>query len=162
MDKGQHLRLFLTDQSTDKVIAMSTELSIHGSAQTENSTTKDTTDAAGVVWDEYDVLNRSVDINFTALVAAGTDEDAKTFADMVDGVTDTAVGFKVAMASGTNNRTIGTVICRGNGKITQISATGQVGQRTTYSGTIKNYGQVSTEKGSVPISAPEQTSVGNG
>lgn len=161
MDKGQHLRLFLTDQSTDKVIAMSTELSIHGSVQTENSTTKDTTDAAGVVWDEYDVLNRSVDINFTALVAAGTDEDAKTFADMVDGVTDTAVGFKVAMASGTNNRTIGIIICGGNGKITQISATGQVGQRTTYSGTIKNYGQVLTHF-PLPNSAPEQTSVGNG
>lgn len=161
MDKGQHLRLFLTDQSTDKVIAMSTELSIHGSVQTENSTTKDTTDAERVVWDEYDVLNRSVDINFTALVAAGTDEDAKTFADMVDGVTDRAVGFKVAMASGTNNRTISAVICHGNGKITQISATGQVGQRTTYSGTIKNYGQVETGS-PLPNSAPEQTSVGNG
>ena len=161
MDKGQHLRLFLTDQSTNKVIAMSTELSIHGSAQTENSTTKDTTDAAGVVWDEFEVTGRNVDINFTALVAAGTDADAKTFADMVDGVTDTEVGFKVAMASGINNRTIGTVICRGNGKITQITATGQVGQRTTYSGTIKAYGNV--EAGSpLPNSSPEQTSIDNG
>ena len=57
MDKGQHLRLFIVEGSSNNVIAMSTELSLHGSAQTENSTTKDTTDSSGAVWDENDVVD---------------------------------------------------------------------------------------------------------
>ena len=140
MDKGQHIRLFITESNTDKVIALSTDMTLHLSATTENSTTKDTTDATGSVWDEFEVTQRSGDIQFSALVATGTDSAAKVLDDIESGVSDTAVNFKIAMASGANNRTIGTVICSGQGKITNMQATGQVGQNATYSGTINIYG----------------------
>jgi len=140
MDKGQHIRLFIVDGSTNAAIAMSTDLSLHGSAQSENSTTKDTTDVTGAVWDEFEITGRTYDINFSALIAAGTDSAAKTFADMLANVSDTVVNWKIAMASGEKNRTIGTVICSGQGKLTNIQATGQVNQQATYSGTINGYG----------------------
>lgn len=140
MDKGQHLRLFITESNTDRVIAMATELSLHGSAQTENSTTKDTTDATGAVWDENDIVGRTYDINFSALVASGTDTNGKTFADMEGKVSDDIINWKIAFASGENNRTMGTVICSGQGKMTNIQASGQVSQQATYSGTINGFG----------------------
>jgi len=140
MDKGQHLRLFITESNTDRVIAMATELSLHGSAQTENSTTKDTTDANGAVWDENDIVGRTYDINFSALVASGTDTNGKTFADMESKVSDDIINWKIAFASGENNRTMGTVICSGQGKMTNIQASGQVSQQATYSGTINGFG----------------------
>lgn len=146
MDKGQHLRLFITEGSgttTDMVIGLATELSIHGSAQTESTTTKDSTDASGAVFDEYDITGRSLDINFTGLIASGTDSAAETFNDILSKVSDTPINWKIAMASGANNRTMGSVICYGQGKMTNIQATGQVDQQATYSGTIKNYGPVS-------------------
>lgn len=144
MDKGQHIRLFIVggtaQNPTNNVIAMSTELSFHGSAQTEQTTTKDTTDASGAVWDEFDVTGRTYDINFTALIAAGTDSAAKTFADMLSSVSDNIINWKIAMASGANNRTMGTVICYGQGKLVNVQASGQVDQQATYSGTINGYG----------------------
>lgn len=142
MDKGQHIRLFITESTTDKVIALSTDMTLHLSATTENSTTKDTTDATGSVWDEFEVTQRSGDIQFSALVAAGTDSAAKVLDDIETGVSDIAVNWKIAMASGTNNRTIGTVICSGQGKISNMQATGTVGQNATYTGTINIYGAV--------------------
>ena len=119
---------------------MATELSLHGSAQTENSTTKDTTDATGAVWDENDIVGRTYDINFSALVASGTDTNGKTFADMEGKVSDDIINWKIAFASGENNRTMGTVICSGQGKMTNIQASGQVSQQATYSGTINGFG----------------------
>lgn len=142
MDKGQHLRLFIKNGTSDNVIALSTDMSLHLSATTENSTTKDTTDAAGVIWDEFEVTQRSGDIQFTALVAAGTDSAAKVLTDIESGVSDTAITWEIALASDTNNRTKGTVICTGQGKITNMQASGQVGQNATYSGTINIYGTV--------------------
>lgn len=142
MDKGQHLRLFIKNGTSDNVIALSTDMSLHLSATTENSTTKDTTDAAGVIWDEFEKTQRSGDIQFTALVAAGTDSAAKVLTDIESGVSDTAITWEIALASNTNNRTKGTVICTGQGKITNMQASGQVGQNATYSGTINIYGTV--------------------
>ena len=140
MDKGQHLRLFVVDGNINSVIAMSTELSLHGSAQVENSTTKDTTDPTGAVWDENDIVGRTYDISFSALIASGTDTGGKTFADMLDNVNDEIINWKIAIASGEQNRTMGTVICSGQGKLTNVQATGQVSQQATYSGTINGYG----------------------
>ena len=152
MDKGQHLRLFITEGNTDKVIAMSTELSLHGSAQTENSTTKDTTDSTGAVWDENDVVGRTYDINFSSLIASGTDTGGETFADMLGKVNDEIINWKIALASGEQNRTMGTVIALGEGKLTNVQATGQVSQQATYSGTINGYG--SLIPGTLPGSNP--------
>ena len=142
MDKGQHLRLVIVESNTNKVIALSTEMTLHLSAQTEDSTTKDTTDTDGS-WNEYDVTQRSGDIQFGALIGVGTDAGAKTFADMINQVSDTLIDWKVVMVSGANNRVVGKEVCHGKGKLTNLQASAQNRQKATYSGTLNIYGAVS-------------------
>ena len=141
MDKGQHLRLVFVESNTNKVIALSTEMTLHLSAQTEDSTTKDTTDTNGD-WNEYDVTQRSGDIQFGALVGVWTDAGGKSFADMINQVSDTIVNWKVVMTSGANNRVVGKTVCSGQGKLTNLQASAQNRQKATYSGTINIYGPV--------------------
>jgi hypothetical protein len=141
MDKGQHLRLLIVEGTTNKVIALSTEMTLHLSAQTEDSTTKDTTDTNGD-WNEYDVTQRSGDIQFGALIGVGTDAGGKSFADMINQVSDTIVSWKVVMTSGANNRVVGKEVCHGQGKLTNLQASAQNRQNATYSGTLNIYGPV--------------------
>lgn len=124
-----------------KVIALATEMTFHLSATTEDSTTKDTTDTDGA-WNEYDVTQRSGDIQFSALIGVGTDANGKSFADMVDHVNDTIINWKVVMVSGANNRVVGKEVCHGQGKLTNLQASGQNRQKATYSGTLNIYGSV--------------------
>lgn len=144
MDKGQHIRLVIVEGSgtpTSKVVALSTDMTLHLSAQTEDSSTKDTTDTNGS-WNEYDVTQRSGDISFNALVGVGTDAGGKSFADFIDQVSDSLINWKVVMVSGSNNRTIGKTVCSGQGKLTNLQASAQNRQKATYSGTINIYGAV--------------------
>lgn len=144
MDKGQHIRLVIVEGSgtpTSKVVALSTDMTLHLSAQTEDSSTKDTTDTNGS-WNEYDVTQRSGDISFNALVGVGTDAGGKSFADFIDQVSDSLINWKVVMVSGENNRTIGKTVCSGQGKLTSLQASSQNRQKSTYSGTINIYGAV--------------------
>ena len=141
MDKGQHLRLVFVESNTNKVIALSTEMTLHLSAQTEDSTTKDTTDTNGD-WNEYEVTQRSGDIQFGALIGVGTDAGGKSFADMINQVSDTIVNWKVVMVSGASNREVGKTVCSGQGKLTNVQASAQNRQKATYSGTINIYGPV--------------------
>ena len=142
MDKGQHLRLVFVESNTNRVIALSTEMTLHLSIQAEDSTTKDTTDTNGS-WNEYDVTQRSGDIQFGALIGVGTDAGAKTFADMINQVSDTLIDWKVVMVSGANNRVVGKEVCHGKGKLTNLQASAQNRQKATYSGTLNIYGAVS-------------------
>lgn len=116
-------------------------MTLHLSAQTEDSTTKDTTDTNGD-WNEYDVTQRSGDIQFGALIGVGTDAGGKSFADMINQVSDTIVSWKVVMTSGANNRVIGKEVCHGQGKLTNLQASAQNRQNATYSGTLNIYGPV--------------------
>jgi len=141
MDKGQHLRLVFVESNTNKVIALATEMTLHLSAQTEDSTTKDTTDTNGD-WNEYDVTQRSGDISFGALIGVGTDAGGKSFADMINQVSDAVVNWKVMMVSGANNRVVGKTVCSGQGKLTNLQASAQNRQKATYSGTLNIYGPV--------------------
>lgn len=144
MDKGQHIRLVIVEGSgtpTSRVVALSTDMTLHLSAQTEDSSTKDTTDTNGS-WNEYDVTQRSGDISFNALVGVGTDAGGKSFADFIDQVSDSLINWKVVMVSGENNRTIGKTVCSGQGKLTNLQASAQNRQKATYSGTINIYGAV--------------------
>ena len=141
MDKGQHLRLVFVESNTNKVIALATEMTLHLSAQTEDSTTKDTTDTNGD-WNEYEVTQRSGDISFGALIGVGTDAGGKSFADMINQVSDTIVNWKVVMVSGANNRVVGKTVCSGQGKLTNLQASAQNRQKATYSGTLNIYGPV--------------------
>ena len=144
MDKGQHLRLVIVEGSgttTTKVVALSTDMTLHLSAQTEDSSTKDTSDTNGS-WNEYDVTQRNGDISFNALVGVGTDAGGKSFADFIDQVSDSLINWKVVMVSGANNRTVGKTVCSGQGKLTSLQASSQNRQKSTYSGTINIYGPV--------------------
>jgi len=141
MDKGQHLRLVFVESNTNKVIALATEMTLHLSAQTEDSTTKDTTDTNGD-WNEYEVTQRSGDIQFGALIGVGTDAGGKTFADMINQVSDTLINWKVMIVSGANNRVVGKTVCSGQGKLTNLQASAQNRQKATYSGTLNIYGPV--------------------
>lgn len=123
---------------------MATELSIQGTAQTENSTTKDTTDSAGSVWDEFETVSRSSVINFSALIATGLDGTIMSFNDILTRVNDILFNWVIAVASGEQNRTMGTIIAKGKGKMVNVQATGQVGQQSTYSGSINVYGPMQT------------------
>ena len=120
---------------------MATELTVHFSAQTEDSTTKDSTDTNGD-WQEFDVTQRSGDINFGALVGVGTDSTGKSFADWIDKVNDTVIPWKLVTVNNTNNRTIVKTVCSGNGKLSNLQASAQNRQKATYSGTLNMYGPV--------------------
>lgn len=144
MDKGQHLRLVIIEGSgtpTSKVVALATDLTVHFSATTEDSTTKDSSDTNGN-WNEYDVTQRSGDIQFSALVGVGTDAAGESFADFLNKVSDTLIDWKVCLASGDNNRTLGKTVCSGKGKLTNLQASAQNRQKATYSGTLNMYGPV--------------------
>jgi hypothetical protein len=144
MDKGQHLRLVFpegTGTVTNYFVALATDLTVHFSAQTENSTTKDSSDTNGN-WNEYDVVTRSGDIQFGALVGVGTDADGKSFADWIDSVSDTEIPWKLVTVNSTNNRTIVKTVCSGVGKLSNLQASAQNRQKATYSGTLNTFGPV--------------------
>mgnify|MGYP006874673340 CR=1 FL=1 len=143
MDKGQHLRLLIMEgtPATGKVVALSTDLTLHLSATTENSTTKDTTDTNGN-YNEYDVTQRSGDIQFGALVGVGTDTGGKSFDDFLNKVDDSLINWKIVYVSGTNNRTPGKTLCSGQGKLVNVNPTAQNRQKATYTGGINIYGPV--------------------
>ena len=127
--------------ATGRVVALSTDLTLHLSATTENSSTKDTTDTNGN-YNEYDVTQRSGDIQFGALVGVGTDTGGKSFADFLNKVDDSLINWKIVFVSGTNNRTSGKTLCSGQGKLVNVSAQAQNRQKTTYTGGINIYGPV--------------------
>lgn len=144
MDKGQHLRLVFPEGSgtvTNYFVALATDLTVHFSATTEDSTTKDTTDTNGA-WNEYDVTARSGDIQFGALVGVGTDSTGKSLADWIDKVSDSVIPWKLVTVNSTNNRTIVKTVCSGNGKLSNLQANAQNRQKASYSGTLTMYGAV--------------------
>lgn len=144
MDKGQHLRLVFpegTGTVTDYFVALATDLTVHFSATTEDSTTKDSTDTNGD-WNENDVTQRSGDIQFSGLIGVGTDATGKSFADWIDAVNDQVIPWKLVTVNSTNNRTIVKTVCSGNGKLSNLQADAQNRQKATYSGTLTMHGPV--------------------
>ena len=126
-------------------VALATDLTVHFSAQTEDATTKDTTDTTGS-WLVYDVTGRSGDIQFGALLAVVEGQavaDNSLYAeDFISMVSDTVVDWQLLLTSGTQNRTKSKTICTGQGKLTNLQLTGQNRQNATYSGTLNMYGPV--------------------
>lgn len=141
MDKGQHLRLLITDGTTKKPIALATGLTFHLSAATEDSTTKDTSDTNGT-WNEYDITQRSGDIQIESLIGVGTDTAAMSLNDILTRINDTAVNWELAIVSGANNRVVSTTICTGQGKLVSANPQGANRQKATYSFTMNIYGPV--------------------
>lgn len=149
MDKGQHLRLVIMgNESTpsENFVAAATDLTVHFSAQTEDATSKDTTDTTGG-WLVYDVTGRSGDIQFTAwlnVIPSGQQVVAGSYylQDFIDKVSDTVVNWKLLSVNGLQNRVKVKTICTGKGKLTNLTANGQNRQNATFSGTLNFYGPV--------------------
>ena len=127
--------------TTNYFVALATDLTAHFSAQTEDSSTKDTTDSSGA-WSEFDVTGRNGDIQFGALVGVGTDTTGKAIADWTDKVNDQVIPWKLVTVNSTNNRTIVKTVCSGNGKLSNLQASAQNRQKATYSGTLTMHGPV--------------------
>lgn len=143
MDKGQHLRLLLkkTDGNGNKLpIALATDLTFHVSATVENSTTKDTTDSDGGAWQENEATGLNGDIQFGALIAAGTDAAAKVLSDVIDGIDDTTFDWELAIVGGANNRVVSTSLATGKGKLVNVQMNGPNRQNATYTGSLNMWG----------------------
>lgn len=146
MKRGQYIRLFLsTSANPTKVVAAAKEMSLHLSAQTEDSSTKDTTGD----WLEYEVTGQSYDITFNALVLTPNDDlggnTANTLNDMLTNLKDDVLYWKIATVSGTNNRTASQTLFSGTAKLTQLQVNAQNKQNATYSGTLNGFGAISVE-----------------
>lgn len=126
-------------------VAYATDLTAHFSAQTEDATTKDTTDTTGG-WLVYDVTGRSGDIQFSAILAVldgqTVDEGSLFLQDFIEKVNDTPVDWQLLFVGGAKNRTKSKTLCTGKGKLASLTANGQNRQNATFSGTINLYGPI--------------------
>lgn len=142
-DKGQHLRVVFpegTGTVVNKFVALGTSLSVHFSATTEDSTTKD--DGGDTSWAKFDVTKRSGDIQIGALIGVGTDSTGKSLNDWLNAVNDTIIPWKLVTVSGGDDRTIVKTVCSGNGKLVNVQPTGPNQQKGTYQCTLNMYGPV--------------------
>ena len=126
-------------------VAYATDLTAHFSAQTEDATTKDTTDTTGG-WLVYDVTGRSGDIQFSAFLAVldgqTVDMGSLFLQDFIEKVNDTPVDWQLLFVGGAKNRAKSKTLCTGKGKLTSLTANGQNRQNATFSGTINLYGPI--------------------
>ena len=130
--------------TTNRFVALATDLTVHFSATTEDSTTKDSSDSNGN-WNEYEVTQRSGDIQFSALMAfedATQDASDLLFKDWIEKVSDTVIDWQLVLTNSTRNRIITDIVCSGKGKLTNLQANAQNRQKATYSGTLNMYGPV--------------------
>lgn len=142
MQKGQYIRLLLaTTANPNTVIAAAKQLSLHGSAQTEESSTKDTTGDA----QEFEVTGLSYDISGSGLVLTPNDTlltGAKGLNDLEGWVSDQLLYWRICVMEGTNNRTVVEEIAHGTGKLTNLQMQGQNKQNASYSYTLTGQGAI--------------------
>lgn len=142
MQKGQYIRLLVsiaTNPST--VVAAAKQMALHGSAQTEDSTTKDTTGTDL----EYEVTGQSYDITGSGLVLTPNDTlltGAVGLNDFENWIKDQLLNWRICVMEGTNNRTVVEEITHGQGKLTNLQIQAQNKQNTTYNYTINGYGPI--------------------
>lgn len=87
-----------------KFVANSLDLSFHISNSLEDSTTKDTTDSAGL-WLEYEKLKYNVDGSVTAIVTTGDgDATGMTIANIKTAFASEAMAWALMFVDGTQNR----------------------------------------------------------
>lgn len=148
MQKGQYIRLLVslaTNPST--VVAAAKQMALHGSAQTEDSSTKDTTGNAL----EYEVTGQSYDITGSGLVLTPNDTlltGAVGLNDFESWLQDQVLNWKICVMEGTNNRTIVEEIAHGQGKLTNLQIQAQNKQNATYNYTINGYGAINVGESS--------------
>lgn len=142
MQKGQYIRLLLsTTANPSTVVAAAKQMTLHGSAQTEDSSSKDTTGNAL----EYEVTGQSYDITGSGLVLAPNDAlltGAVGLNDFESWLQDQVLNWKICVMEGTNNRTVVEEIAHGQGKLTNLQIQAQNKQNATYNYTINGYGAI--------------------
>jgi hypothetical protein len=142
MQKGQYIRLLVsTAANPSTVVAAAKQMALHGSAQTEDSSTKDTTGNAL----EYEVTGQSYDITGSGLVLTPNDTlltGAVGLNDFESWLQDQVLSWRICVMEGTNNRTIVEEIAHGQGKLTNLQIQAQNKQYATYNYTINGYGAI--------------------
>ena len=142
MQKGQYIRLLVsTAANPSTVVAAAKQMALHGSAQTEDSSTKDTTGNAL----EYEVVGQSYDITGSGLVLTPNDTlltGAVSLNDFESWLQDQVLNWKICVMEGTNNRTVVETIASGQGKLTNLQIQAQNKQNATYNYTINGYGAI--------------------
>lgn len=142
MQKGQFIRLLLGLAATPTtVVAAAKQASLHASAQTEDSSTKDTTGNA----QEFEITGQSYDISGSGLMLTPNDAmltGGVGLNDFESWLQDQTIYWRICVMSGTNNRTVDEVICSGTGKLTNLQMQGQSKQTATYNYTITGYGGI--------------------
>ena len=142
MQKGQYIRLLLSVAANPStVVAAAKQMALHGSAQTEDSSTKDTTGDAL----EYEVVGQSYDITGSGLVITPNDTlltGGLGLNDFEGWVKDQLLYWRICVMEGTNNRTVVEEIAHGQGKLTNLQIQAQNKQTTTYNYTINGYGAI--------------------
>lgn len=143
--KGQFVRLLLSSDNTAApaaVIAGAQQLSLHVTVAMESISTKDTPDSN---WDVQEPTGLSYDISTTALIRANdvitSSVAGKTLPD-IEAIHEagTPVKWKIANASGDNQRTAGTVIASGSVIVTQLTINAANRQTATYDAQLTGYG----------------------
>ena len=142
MQKGQYIRLLVSlAANPSTVVAAAKQMALHGSAQTEDSSTKDTTGSAL----EYEVTGQSYDITGSGLVLTPNDTlltGAVGLNDFESWLQDQVLNWKICVMEGTNNRTVVETIASGQGKLTNLQIQAQNKQNATYNYTINGYGAI--------------------
>lgn len=142
MQKGQYIRLLLSAAANPStVIAAAKQMALHGSAQTEDSSSKDTTGDAL----EYEVVGQSYDITGSGLVITPNDTlltGGLGLNDFEGWVKDQLLYWRICVMEGTNNRTVVEEVAHGQGKLTNLQIQAQNKQTTTYNYTINGYGAI--------------------
>lgn len=140
MQKGQYTRLLISlAENPTTVVAAAKQMALHGSAQTEDSTTKDSTGTDL----EYEVTGQSYDITGGGLVLTPSDTlltGAVGLNDFEGWLKDQVLIWRICVMEGEHNRTIVEEICHGEGKLTTLQIQAQTKQNTTYNYTINGYG----------------------
>ena len=142
MKKGQYLRLLLsTTANPTTVIAAAKTMQLHGSATTEESSTKDTTGDDL----EYEVTALSYDISGSGLVLTTNDPlntGANSANDVLNMLGDTPLYWRICLMEGTNNRTVVAEVASGQAKLTQWSAQAQNKQNVTFNYQLTGFGAI--------------------
>ena len=142
MRRGQYYRLFLAAAANpSKVIAAAKTMSLHGSAQLENSSTKDSTGDAV----EQEIVGQSYDITGSGLILTDNDtllSGAKSLNDLEGWVKDQTLYWSICVMEGTNNRTVVEEIASGTGKLTSLQLQAQTKTNATYNYTITGVGPI--------------------
>lgn len=156
MKRGQYIRLLLSPiNDVENVIAAAKQLTLHGTAQTEESSTKDTTGDDL----EFEVTSLGYEITGSALVLADGDDllsSAVSLRELEDWLKNQLLKWKICVMEGDNNRTIVEEIAHGQAKLTNLQAQAPNKQNTTYNYTLAGYGPI------VPGTSSQNTNANSG